>query len=87
MMASLVQLFQLTKHHQPFVHIEHPFPTFAGVSQNSGESSGSLASLTSTGNRRQLRLNDINETGLWEISIDSNDQYSVKVTGQSKDGT
>uniref|UniRef100_A0A3Q2YF42 von Willebrand factor A domain-containing protein 7-like n=1 Tax=Hippocampus comes TaxID=109280 RepID=A0A3Q2YF42_HIPCM len=54
-----------------------------GVSQNSGESSGSLASSTSTGNLRQLRLNDINETGLWEISIDSNDHYSFKVTGQS----
>ncbi|XP_061625320.1 von Willebrand factor A domain-containing protein 7-like [Phyllopteryx taeniolatus] len=54
-----------------------------GVSQNSSESSGPLASLSLAGNLRRLRLNNNSETGLWEISIDSDDPYSVKVTGQS----
>ncbi|XP_061888792.1 von Willebrand factor A domain-containing protein 7-like [Entelurus aequoreus] len=55
----------------------------SGVSQSSGESSGPLASLTSAGNLRRLSLNNDSETGLWEIKVDSNDPYSVKVTGQS----
>ncbi|XP_019732033.1 von Willebrand factor A domain-containing protein 7-like [Hippocampus comes] len=54
-----------------------------GVSQSSSESSGPLASLSLAGNLRRLRLNNDNETGLWEISVDSNDPYSVKVAGQS----
>ncbi|XP_061535718.1 von Willebrand factor A domain-containing protein 7-like [Phycodurus eques] len=54
-----------------------------GVSQSSSESSGPLASLSLAGNLRRLTLNNDNETGMWEISVDSNDTYSVKVTGQS----
>ncbi|XP_051939466.1 von Willebrand factor A domain-containing protein 7-like [Hippocampus zosterae] len=55
----------------------------AGVSQTSSESSGPLASLSLAGNLRRLTLNNDNETGLWEISVDSNDPYSLKVAGQS----
>ncbi|XP_077427685.1 von Willebrand factor A domain-containing protein 7-like [Vanacampus margaritifer] len=54
-----------------------------GVSQSSSESHGPLASLILAGNLRRLKLNNANETGLWGISVDSYDPYSVKVTGQS----
>ncbi|XP_061686107.1 von Willebrand factor A domain-containing protein 7-like [Syngnathoides biaculeatus] len=54
-----------------------------GISQSSSESSGPLVSLNMAGNLRRLRLNDVRETGLWKISVDSYDPYSVKVTGQS----
>ncbi|XP_077380730.1 uncharacterized protein LOC144020798 [Festucalex cinctus] len=54
-----------------------------GVTQNSSELSGPLGSFGLAGNLRRLRLNDDSEIGLWEISVDSNDPYSVKVTGQS----
>ncbi|KAM9792685.1 von Willebrand factor A domain-containing protein 7 [Neosynchiropus ocellatus] len=55
----------------------------SGVSQTSSETSGPLASMTTAGNLRRLSLSTGNQTGLWEISVNSNDPYSVKVTGQS----
>ncbi|KAG8014446.1 von Willebrand factor A domain-containing protein 7 [Nibea albiflora] len=55
----------------------------SGVSQSSSQSSGPLASFTTAGNLRRLSLNTDNQTGTWEISVVSNDPYSVKVTGQS----
>ncbi|XP_044046157.1 von Willebrand factor A domain-containing protein 7-like isoform X2 [Siniperca chuatsi] len=54
-----------------------------GVSQSSSQSSGPLASFTTVGNLRRLSLNTDNQTGSWEISVNSNNPYSVKVTGQS----
>ncbi|KAM9856777.1 von Willebrand factor A domain-containing protein 7 [Aulostomus maculatus] len=54
-----------------------------GVSQISSESSGPLASVTTAGNLRRLSLNMDNQTGSWEVSVNSNNPYSVKVTGQS----
>ncbi|XP_018520418.1 von Willebrand factor A domain-containing protein 7 [Lates calcarifer] len=54
-----------------------------GVSQNSSQSNGPLASFTTAGNLRRISLNTDNETGLWQISVNSNSPYSVKVTGQS----
>ncbi|XP_071361129.1 von Willebrand factor A domain-containing protein 7 [Trachinotus anak] len=54
-----------------------------GVSQSSSLSSGPLASLTTAGNLRRLSLNTDNQTGSWQISVNSNSPYSVKVTGQS----
>ncbi|XP_053182806.1 von Willebrand factor A domain-containing protein 7-like [Scomber japonicus] len=54
-----------------------------GVSQSSSESGGPLASFTTAGNLRRLRLNTDNQTGSWKISINSNKPYSVKVIGQS----
>ncbi|XP_077460424.1 von Willebrand factor A domain-containing protein 7-like [Stigmatopora argus] len=57
--------------------------TPAGESQSSSESIGPLGSLGLAGNLRRLTLNDGNETGLWNINVDSIDPYSVKVTGQS----
>ncbi|TDH15997.1 hypothetical protein EPR50_G00015240 [Perca flavescens] len=54
-----------------------------GVSQSSSQSSGPLASFTTVGNLRRISLNTDNQTGSWKISVDSNNLYSVKVTGQS----
>uniref|UniRef100_A0AAZ1WUY8 von Willebrand factor A domain containing 10, tandem duplicate 1 n=1 Tax=Oreochromis aureus TaxID=47969 RepID=A0AAZ1WUY8_OREAU len=54
-----------------------------GVSQTSSQSSGPLASFTTTGNLRRLSLNTDNQTGLWQLSVSSNNPYLVKVTGQS----
>ncbi|KAI3352993.1 hypothetical protein L3Q82_019566 [Scortum barcoo] len=54
-----------------------------GVSQTSSQSSGPLATFTTAGNLRRLSLNTDNQTGSWEISVDSSNPYSVKVTGQS----
>ncbi|KAL3996216.1 ubiquitin-like modifier-activating enzyme ATG7 [Sarotherodon galilaeus] len=53
-----------------------------GVSQTSSQSSGPLASVTTAGNLRRLSLNT-DQTGLWQLSVSSNNPYSVKVTGQS----
>ncbi|CAL1601722.1 unnamed protein product [Knipowitschia caucasica] len=55
----------------------------SGVSQSSTETSGPLASMTTAGNLRRLSFNADNQTGLWEIEVNSNDPYSVKVIGQS----
>ncbi|XP_034450362.1 von Willebrand factor A domain-containing protein 7-like isoform X1 [Hippoglossus hippoglossus] len=55
----------------------------SGLSQNSSQSSGPLASSTTAGNLRRLSLNTDNQTGSWQISVDSNSPYSVKVIGQS----
>ncbi|XP_077379831.1 von Willebrand factor A domain-containing protein 7-like [Festucalex cinctus] len=54
-----------------------------GVTQNSSELDGPLGSLSVAGNLQQLRLNNDSQTGLWEINVDFDDLYSVKVTGQS----
>ncbi|XP_040892810.1 von Willebrand factor A domain-containing protein 7 [Toxotes jaculatrix] len=59
------------------------FTSSTGVSQSSSQSNGLLASLTTAGNLRRLNLNTDNQTGLWQISVNSNSPYSVKVTGQS----
>nr|XP_061792282.1 von Willebrand factor A domain-containing protein 7-like [Nerophis lumbriciformis] len=54
-----------------------------GVSQSSNESSGPLASLIMAGTLHRLILNSDSETGLWKISVDSEDPYLVRITGQS----
>ncbi|XP_061572640.1 von Willebrand factor A domain-containing protein 7-like [Cololabis saira] len=54
-----------------------------GVSQSSTQASGPLASLTTVGNLFRLSLNTDNNTGIWQISVNSNNPYSVKVIGQS----
>lgn len=54
---------------------------FSGVSQESSQTSGPLASLTTVGNLRRISLNAGNQTGFWQIHISSNSPYSIKVTG------
>ncbi|TNN54197.1 von Willebrand factor A domain-containing protein 7 [Liparis tanakae] len=48
---------------------------------SSSQASGPLASITTAGNLRRLSLNTDNQTGSWEIRVNSNDPYAVKVTG------
>ncbi|XP_072772562.1 von Willebrand factor A domain-containing protein 7-like [Nerophis lumbriciformis] len=55
----------------------------SGATQTSSEVSEPLASFSLASNLRRLRLNSDSETGLWEISVNSTDPYSVKVIGQS----
>lgn len=55
----------------------------SGASQSSSVSSGPLATMTTAGNLCRLSLNSDNQTGLWEISVNSNNPYSVKVIGLS----
>lgn len=62
--------------------IDNMFPSPPGVSQSSSQSSGPLVTFTTAGNLRRLSLNTDNQTGSWEISVNSNNPYSVKVTGQ-----
>ncbi|KAL6110279.1 uncharacterized protein ACO6RY_19394 [Pungitius sinensis] len=54
-----------------------------GVTQSSSQSSGPLASFSTIGNLHRLNINTDNQTGLWEIRVNSTNPYSVKVTGQS----
>ncbi|XP_029949230.1 von Willebrand factor A domain-containing protein 7-like [Salarias fasciatus] len=53
-----------------------------GVSQDSSEPSGPLATFSTVGNLCRISLNNT-DTGMWEISVNSNSAYIVKVTGQS----
>uniref|UniRef100_A0A3Q1CL51 von Willebrand factor A domain-containing protein 7-like n=1 Tax=Amphiprion ocellaris TaxID=80972 RepID=A0A3Q1CL51_AMPOC len=54
-----------------------------GLSQTSSQFNGPLANFTTVGNLRRIVLITGNQTGLWNISINSNTAYTVKVTGQS----
>lgn len=64
------------------VSIDHMLVWFAGVTQNSSQSSGPLASISAAGNLRRLRIHPGGQTGSWKIQVDSVNSYSVKVTGQ-----
>ncbi|KAM3867752.1 von Willebrand factor A domain-containing protein 7-like [Diretmus argenteus] len=59
------------------------FTSSAGVSQSSSQSSGPLGTFTTVGNLRRFSLSTDNQTGSWEISVNSNEPYSLKVSGQS----
>ncbi|KAG7223689.1 hypothetical protein INR49_015414 [Caranx melampygus] len=79
--GAVVTVFQVVKN--PGLLITLHSLLMVRVSQSSSESSGPLASLTTAGNLRRLSLNTDNQTGSWQISVNSNSPYSVKVTGQS----
>ncbi|KAM7418548.1 hypothetical protein PAMA_015926 [Pampus argenteus] len=55
----------------------------AGVSQSHTEASGKLGTIQTVGNLRRIRLNADKLTGTWQININSNQPYTLKVTGQS----
>ncbi|KAL1023646.1 hypothetical protein UPYG_G00043980 [Umbra pygmaea] len=55
----------------------------AGVTQTQGEANGKLGTVQTVGNLYRIRLASSNQTGLWEISMSSNQPYTLKVTGQS----
>ncbi|XP_020497331.2 von Willebrand factor A domain-containing protein 7 isoform X1 [Labrus bergylta] len=55
----------------------------AGVSQSHNEANGKLGTIQTVGNLRRIRLNADKHTGAWQININSNQPYTLKVTGQS----
>ncbi|KAM4603595.1 von Willebrand factor A domain-containing protein 7 [Polymixia lowei] len=55
----------------------------AGVTQDSSEASGKLATVQTVGNLRRIRLNADKQAGTWQIDIMSSQPYTLKVTGQS----
>uniref|UniRef100_A0A8C7H3I7 von Willebrand factor A domain-containing protein 7 n=1 Tax=Oncorhynchus kisutch TaxID=8019 RepID=A0A8C7H3I7_ONCKI len=55
----------------------------AGVTQKQNEVSGELGTVQTVGNLFRVRLASNKQTGLWEISMNSNQPYTLKVTGQS----
>lgn len=83
---ALFDAFVLLNFYFLHCHVENTFiivcPSPPGVSQTSSQSSGPLAFVTTAGNLRRLSLNTDNETGLWQLSVSSNNPYLVKVTGQ-----
>ncbi|KAJ8000927.1 hypothetical protein DPEC_G00185460 [Dallia pectoralis] len=52
-------------------------------SQRDSESSGALGTIKTVGNLQRISLNTDNQTGLWEISINSTSPFALKVIGQS----
>uniref|UniRef100_A0A8C9Y1V7 von Willebrand factor A domain containing 11 n=1 Tax=Sander lucioperca TaxID=283035 RepID=A0A8C9Y1V7_SANLU len=55
----------------------------AGVSQSSNEATGKLGTIKTVGNLRRIRFTADIQTGTWKININSNQPYTLKVTGQS----
>uniref|UniRef100_UPI0037E8EEE0 von Willebrand factor A domain-containing protein 7-like n=1 Tax=Semicossyphus pulcher TaxID=241346 RepID=UPI0037E8EEE0 len=55
----------------------------AGVSQSHNEASGKLGTIKTAGNLNRIRLNADSQTGAWQIKFNSNQPYTLKVTGQS----
>ncbi|XP_038570271.1 von Willebrand factor A domain-containing protein 7-like [Micropterus salmoides] len=58
----------------------------AGVSQSSNEASGKLGTIQTVGNLRRIRVSADKQTGTWKININSNQPYTLKITGQSTIG-
>ncbi|KAL1023649.1 hypothetical protein UPYG_G00044030 [Umbra pygmaea] len=54
-----------------------------GVTQTQAEANGKLGTVQTVGNLYRIRLASSNQTGLWEISMNSNQPYTLKVAGQS----
>ncbi|XP_031416319.1 von Willebrand factor A domain-containing protein 7 [Clupea harengus] len=54
-----------------------------GVSQSSTQTTGPLGTIQTVGNLKRIRLDTLNQTGLWEIHMNTGSAYTVKVTGQS----
>ncbi|XP_030643651.1 von Willebrand factor A domain-containing protein 7-like [Chanos chanos] len=55
----------------------------SGMSQSSTESNGTLGMIQTAGNFLTIRPYSQNGTGLWQISVNSTQPFTVKVTGQS----
>ncbi|KAF7710209.1 von Willebrand factor A domain-containing protein 7 [Silurus meridionalis] len=55
----------------------------SGASQAHTVSNGPLATIQAVGNLLRLQFKNFNETGLWSISMESTNAYTIKVTGQS----
>ncbi|KAM9792587.1 von Willebrand factor A domain-containing protein 7-like [Neosynchiropus ocellatus] len=55
----------------------------AGVTQTSAEANGKLGTIKSTGNLMRINLKADKASGKWKLQINSNQPYTLKVTGQS----
>ncbi|CAL8328777.1 unnamed protein product [Merluccius merluccius] len=55
----------------------------SGSSQESTVVSGPLATISTIGNLRRISLSIVNQMGLWTITVDTKERFSLKVTGQS----
>ncbi|XP_030643649.1 von Willebrand factor A domain-containing protein 7-like [Chanos chanos] len=55
----------------------------SGESQSNTESNGTLGEIQRVGNFYTVRLSNHNQTGLWQISVNSAQPYTIKVIGQS----
>ncbi|XP_030594425.1 von Willebrand factor A domain-containing protein 7-like [Archocentrus centrarchus] len=55
----------------------------AGVTQSQNEASGKLGTIKAVGNLWRIRLNSDKQTGPWQININSNQPYTLQITGQS----
>lgn len=54
-----------------------------GVTQSSSQTTGALATISTVGNLWRTVLNVDRASGTWQIEINSNVAYTVKITGQS----
>uniref|UniRef100_A0A8C6S4X4 Uncharacterized protein n=1 Tax=Neogobius melanostomus TaxID=47308 RepID=A0A8C6S4X4_9GOBI len=54
-----------------------------GITQSHSQTNGALAAISTVGNLWRTTLNADRASGPWQISITSNNAYTVKVTGQS----
>lgn len=54
-----------------------------GVSQSDSVTDGSLGSIQTVGNLKKIKLKSNNQTGEWNISINSTSSYTLRVIGQS----
>ncbi|XP_030643664.1 von Willebrand factor A domain-containing protein 7 [Chanos chanos] len=55
----------------------------SGVTQSGTVLQGPLGSIQVVGNLWRIRLNSSNQTGMWQISMETTQAYTIKVTGQS----
>ncbi|XP_005945584.1 von Willebrand factor A domain-containing protein 7 isoform X2 [Haplochromis burtoni] len=55
----------------------------AGVTQSQSEASGKLGTIQTVGNLHRIRFNSEKQAGNWQIHINSNQPYTLKITGQS----
>lgn len=53
-----------------------------GVTQKQNEANGKLGTVQTVGNLYRVRLAPDKHTGLWEISMNSNQPYTLKVMGE-----
>lgn len=55
---------------------------FSGLTQSQSEASGKLGTIQTVGNLHRIRLNSEKQAGNWQININSNQPYTLKITGR-----
>lgn len=54
----------------------------SGVSQGHNQASGDLGTIQTVGNLRRIRLRSDRQSGKWQININSEQPYTLKITGE-----